>query len=72
VKTLADAAGGIEPLLNLRHAIAKEKGWKDEPPSLAELAKLVAEEPNVIRRPILLTGKKAIVGWDERAYAQVT
>jgi arsenate reductase-like glutaredoxin family protein len=63
------AAGGVANVLNTRHAVAKEKGWKESPPSLDEFAGLVAKEPNLIRRPILLDGKKAIVGFDEKAYA---
>jgi arsenate reductase-like glutaredoxin family protein len=65
------AVGGIEPLLNVRHAIAKEKGWKEKPPSFDELAALVVKEPNVIRRPVLVVGEKAIVGFDEAAYKKV-
>ena len=56
-------------MLNTRHAIAKEKGWVDKPPDAATFAKAVAKEPNLLRRPILIDGKKVIVGFDKAAYA---
>lgn len=68
---LVKAAGGVANVVNTRHAIAKEKGWKESPPSLDEFAAMVAKEPNLIRRPILVQGKKAIVGFDEDAYSTV-
>jgi arsenate reductase-like glutaredoxin family protein len=68
VRALVTAAGGVSAVLNTRHAISKEKGWKDAPPSVEEFAAAVGKEPNLIRRPILVAGKKAIVGFDEEAY----
>jgi arsenate reductase-like glutaredoxin family protein len=68
---LVRAAGGVASVLNARHAIAKERGWKDSPPSIDELVDAWAKEPNLLRRPILLAGKKAIVGFDEKAYSEL-
>jgi arsenate reductase-like glutaredoxin family protein len=56
-------------VLNARHAIAKEKGWKDAPPSAEEFADAFAKEPNLLRRPVLVSGKKVVVGLDAEAYA---
>jgi arsenate reductase-like glutaredoxin family protein len=64
-------AGSVAAVLNTRHAIAKEKGWTDKPPSASEFAKAVAREPNLLRRPILIDGKKVIVGFDREAYAKL-
>jgi arsenate reductase-like glutaredoxin family protein len=47
----------------------KEKGWKEAPPSPDEFAKALAKEPNLMRRPVLLVGRKAIVGFDEKVYS---
>ncbi len=58
-------------MVNTRHEVAKAKNWKEKPPGLDEFAKAVAKEPNLIRRPILIEGKKAIVGFDEEAYSAV-
>ena len=71
VKLLVAKAGGVKNVLNTRHAIAKEKGWADSPPDADTFAKAVAKEPNLIRRPIVVAGKKAIVGFDKGAYAKL-
>lgn len=65
VKEIVAAAGGVAKVLNGRHAIAKEKGWVDKPPSVTEFAAAVAEEPNLLRRPIYVAGKKVLVGFDK-------
>ena len=61
VKELVAGAGSVAAVLNTRHAIAKENGWVDNPPDAATFAKAVAKEPNLLRRPILVVGKKFIV-----------
>ncbi|NVB77750.1 MAG: hypothetical protein HOV81_05090 [Kofleriaceae bacterium] len=71
VKTLVAGAGSVAAVLNTRHAIAKEKGWVDNPPDAATFAKAVAKEPNLLRRPILVVGKKFIVGFDKAAYSKL-
>jgi arsenate reductase-like glutaredoxin family protein len=71
VRAIVDKAGGVASALNTRHAIAKEKGWVSEPPDVATFAKAVAKEPNLLRRPILVVGRRAIVGVDETAYAKL-
>lgn len=71
VRAIVDKAGSVSAVLNTRHAVAKEKGWVSDPPDVATFAKAVAKEPNLLRRPILVTGKRAIVGFDEAAYAKL-
>jgi arsenate reductase-like glutaredoxin family protein len=71
VKDLVAKAGSVAAVLNTRHAIAKEKGWVDSPPDAATFAKAVAKEPNLLRRPIFVAGKKLIVGFDKAAYAKL-
>jgi arsenate reductase-like glutaredoxin family protein len=71
VRALVAAAGGVAAVLNTRHATVKEKGWAAAPPDVATFAKAVAKEPNLLRRPILLVGKRAIVGLDDAAYAKL-
>ncbi len=71
VKDLVAKAGGVAKLLNTRHALVKEKGWVDSPPSIEVFAKAVAADANVIRRPILIDGKKVIVGFDRDAYGKL-
>lgn len=67
IRTIVKAAGGVEAVLNTRHAIAKREGWKVTPPGLVDFIKGVAEHENVIRRPILVKNGKAVVGKDEAA-----
>jgi arsenate reductase-like glutaredoxin family protein len=71
VEDLVRRAGGVGPILNTRHATAKEKGWVAKPPSPAEFVKAVAKEPNLLRRPIVLAGDKLIIGFDRDAYAKL-
>ena len=54
-------------MLNTRHAVAKAHGWKDKPPARATFVSAVLEDPNLLRRPILVDGTKVIVGKDEAA-----
>jgi polyphosphate kinase len=71
VEDIVAKAGSVAAVLNTRHAIAKEKGWAEKPPSASVFAKAVAAEPNLLRRPILIDGKKVIVGFDKPAYAKL-
>jgi arsenate reductase-like glutaredoxin family protein len=71
VRAIVAAAGGVAAVLNARHALAKERGWVAAPPDAATFAKAVAQEPNLLRRPVVLAGKAAIVGFDEAAYAKL-
>jgi arsenate reductase-like glutaredoxin family protein len=71
VKAIVAKAGGVAAVLNTRHATAKDKGWADQPPSVAEFAKAVVAEVNLLRRPIVISGDRAIVGFDAKAYAKL-
>lgn len=50
--------------INLRQKIAKEQGWADKPPSLTAFVAAALEEPNLLRRPIIQSGSKAIYSRD--------
>jgi arsenate reductase (glutaredoxin) len=65
VERLVATVGAVAPLVNVRHAIAKERGWAEAPPSPSVFAKAVAAEPNLIRRPIFVRGGKVLVGFDK-------
>lgn len=71
VETLVTKAGGVSSVLNTRHAVAKANGWVANPPDAATFAKAVVEEPNLLRRPIVVAGKQLIVGFDQAAYAKL-
>ena len=71
VKSLVQAAGGVAAVLNTRHEIAKAKGWGAKPPSATEFAAAASKDVNLLRRPILIDGKKVHVGFDKDVYAKL-
>ncbi len=44
---------------------------KEKPPSRDEALRLMSENPNLIKRPILVKGSRIILGYDEKALASV-
>ena len=38
---------------------------KENPPARAEALKLMSENPNLIKRPILVKGREIVLGFDE-------
>jgi arsenate reductase-like glutaredoxin family protein len=56
--------------LNTRNELYRERNMKDKPPSRAEALKLMAAEPNLMKRPILVRGSEIVLGFDEKAYAK--
>jgi arsenate reductase-like glutaredoxin family protein len=54
--------------LNTRNELYRMRKMKEHPPTRAEAIKLMAKEPNLIRRPIVLQGSQMILGFDEEAY----
>ena len=51
--------------LNPRNELYRERNMKEHPPSRAEALKLMAAEPNLIRRPVVIAGKQIVLGYDE-------
>ena len=56
--------------LNSRNELYREMGMKDSPPSRAQALKLMSENPNLIKRPILVKGREMILGFDEEAFSR--
>lgn len=54
--------------LNPRNELYRERKMKDNPPSRAEALRLMAQHPNLIRRPILVKGRSVVPGFDPEAY----
>ncbi len=67
IRKIVSAAGSAAELVNTRHAIAKQHGWKAKPPSKTALIRAAVEDTNVLRRPILIRGKVCVVGKDADA-----
>jgi arsenate reductase len=53
--------------LNPRNDLYRAKHMKENPPSRAEAIKLMAREPNLIRRPVVIHGGRIVLGYDEEA-----
>ena len=57
--------------LNTRNELYRSRKMKDHPPSRAEAIKLMAKEPNLIRRPVVIRGSQMVLGFDEEAYRKL-
>ena len=57
--------------LNPRNEMYREKNMKEHPPSRAEAIKLMAKNPNLIRRPVVIRGNEMVLGFDEPAYEKL-
>ena len=56
--------------LNPRNEIYRERGMKENPPPKEEALRLMSENPNLIKRPILVKGREMILGFDEEAFSR--
>ncbi|MFZ3201227.1 MAG: arsenate reductase family protein [Candidatus Acidiferrales bacterium] len=57
--------------LNTHNGLFRRKKMKDHPPSRREAIRLMAKEPNLIRRPVILAGGRVVVGFDEQGMARL-
>jgi len=57
--------------LNTRNELYRKRKMKEKPPTRAEAIKLMAKEPNLIRRPIVVKDGEIILGFDEEAYRKL-
>jgi arsenate reductase len=54
--------------LNTRNELYRARKMKERPPSRPEAIRLMAANPNLIRRPVALRGTSVVLGYDEVAY----
>jgi arsenate reductase-like glutaredoxin family protein len=62
-----DALIGARPyldFLNAKNELYRSMGMKLKPPPRAQALKLMAGEPNLIKRPIFRRGAKIVLGFD--------
>jgi len=57
--------------LNPRNELYRTRNMKEHPPSRSEAIQLMAKEPNLIRRPLVIHGSQMILGFDEEAYKKL-
>ena len=72
-KELKDIIGGdpIELFLNARTPLYREKNMKQKPPSKDEAIKLMLQDPNLLKRPVIIKGKKKLTGFNESEVKQL-
>jgi Spx/MgsR family transcriptional regulator len=54
-----------EEFLNPRSEVFRKKKMKDNPPSRREAISLMAKNPDLIRRPVIVAGGRVVIGYDE-------
>jgi Spx/MgsR family transcriptional regulator len=55
----------IEPFLNTRTPLYREKNMKQKPPTKEQAISLMLKDPNLLKRPVIIKGKKKITGFNE-------
>jgi arsenate reductase len=57
--------------LNTRNEMYRELKMAEKPPSRSEALKLMAANPNLIRRPVVIRGGRIVLGYDEAALKEL-
>jgi Spx/MgsR family transcriptional regulator len=57
--------------LSARNELYRAQNMKEHPPSRAQAIALMAENPNLIRRPLVMRGHRLVIGYDEQAYKEI-
>jgi Spx/MgsR family transcriptional regulator len=52
--------------LNKRSEVYRDKNLAENPPTRREAIRLMAKEPRLIRRPVILAGGRVVVGFDDK------
>jgi len=53
--------------LNPRNELYRQRNMKEKPPTRTEAIRLMAKQPNLIRRPVVISGARIVLGYDEPA-----
>ena len=59
---------GSDPIvgfLNTRTPLYRERNMKQKPPSKDEAITLMLKDPNLLKRPVIIIGKKKLTGFNE-------
>lgn len=57
--------------LNPRNELYRTRNMKEHSPTRGEAIQLMAKDPNLIRRPVVIRGTQMILGFDEEAYRKL-
>jgi len=55
----------IKPFLNTRTPLYRERKMKQKPPSKDEAIRLMLKDPNLLKRPVIIKGKRKLTGFNE-------
>jgi arsenate reductase-like glutaredoxin family protein len=58
--------------LNPKNELFRKRKMKEKPPTRAEALKLMAQNPNLIRRPVVIRGKEIVLGFDEAGLKKIS
>jgi arsenate reductase-like glutaredoxin family protein len=61
----------IEGFLNTRTPLYRERNMKQKPPSKDEAIKLMLKDQNLLKRPVIIKGKKKLTGFNESEVKQL-
>jgi arsenate reductase (glutaredoxin) len=53
--------------LNPRNELYRQRKMGQKPPARADALRLMAAEPNLVRRPVVIRGNQLVLGFDEEA-----
>ncbi|OLD63170.1 MAG: hypothetical protein AUI47_10145 [Acidobacteria bacterium 13_1_40CM_2_68_5] len=70
---LRELFAGRDPreFLNPRNELYRKMRMAETPPSPSEAVRLMAKNPNLIRRPIVVRGGDSVLGFDEVALTRL-
>ena len=54
--------------LSTRNELYRSRRMNEHPPARREAIRLMARNPNLIRRPVVIRGKRIVLGYDEAAF----
>ena len=57
--------------LNTRNELFRRRKMKDNPPTRKDAVRMMAQEPNLIRRPVIVAGGRVVVGFDPDGIARL-
>jgi arsenate reductase-like glutaredoxin family protein len=60
-----------QDFLNPRNELYRARKMKENPPSRAEAIKMMAKEPNLVRRPVVIRGSQIQLGFDEEQFKKL-
>lgn len=62
---------GVDAVMNKRSPAFKERGLNTATITKQQALALIEEEPNLLKRPLLLTKSKTLLGYDAQEYASL-